>query len=529
MTMNLFISYSSKSREAVEHLATDLHDLGYTVWFDRELTGGHQWWGAILGQIRDCDVFIFALTPESLESDPCELEWKYARDCHKRILPIQLGDISMAVVPAGLQEIQLVDYRERGMSQLAALNRSIVKLPPPKPLPNPLPLEPETPLSPLVRFGEQIDAPSLSADEQILLVAKLRPFIEDTSTREDAQALLKRLRRRDDLLARTAEEIGRLLGEITRVKLATVATVSPFIEVPHPKAVLDCTFTPNDPRSIYSVCSDKVTRSWRLYYERSADLSEDTDHNYKIEYQYIGKTEIVQCVSISLDAEFCLVGGDSGFAHLWAINDLERFAFIPHGAPINGVAFSHNTRLIMTAGEDGKVKVWETLADYPLKVLEHGGKLRDVATSPIDNYAVSCGTDSVIRLWVINYAAELRRLEGHTSSVNSVSFSPNGRHILSGSSDWTVRLWDAATGNEIRQFLGHSGRVSSVAFAPNGQYVVSAAADKRAILWDLETGEEVFHFLGHTDRINSVAFSPDGKYIVTASHDKTARVWETGL
>jgi hypothetical protein len=66
--MNIFISYSRKSRTVVETLAIDLEALGYTVWFDRDLAGGHDWWDEILHSIRRCNLFLYALTPESIES-----------------------------------------------------------------------------------------------------------------------------------------------------------------------------------------------------------------------------------------------------------------------------------------------------------------------------------------------------------------------------------------------------------------------------------------------------------------------------
>lgn len=529
--MNLFISYSSKSREAVQQLASDLSDLGYTVWFDRELTGGHQWWAAILGQIRDCDVFIFALTPESLESFPCELEWKYARDCHKRILPVQLAEVRLASIPAGLQELQLVDYREQGKSQQAALNRALVKLPPAKPLPDPLPAEPPTPLSPLVRFGEQIDAPTLSGDEQILLVAKLRPFLDDADTKADALALLKRLRRRDDLLARTADEIGRLLdGGGSHQPEPTLETRQATHILPHEEGVYCAIVIGSDEFLTGSV--NGVLSQWRIQPKYAQTFVIGPDEPTAQTYQ-LGQGVLRSIVFSPNASQIAVVGDESKiYTVKYPIRQEPFIDFAAHNRTVNSVAFTSDGKRLLSASDDGQVIIW-SLKDGHLvsnkATLTHGDKARSVATSPVEDYAVSAGTDAIIRLWSISRRFELRRFEGHTSSVNSVAFSSDGRYVVSGSSDWTVRLWDATNGKEIHQFLGHSGRVSSVAFAPDGKHIVSAAADKRAIIWDIDRGAEMCHFVGHTDRINSVAFSPDGKYIVTASHDKTARVWETGL
>jgi hypothetical protein len=77
--MRIFISYRSTDRALVTQLVQDFEDLGYSdIWFDQELTGGHAWWDAILQNINQCDLFVFALTPVSLESEPCRREYQYA-------------------------------------------------------------------------------------------------------------------------------------------------------------------------------------------------------------------------------------------------------------------------------------------------------------------------------------------------------------------------------------------------------------------------------------------------------------------
>jgi len=61
----LFLSYGRENAAKVQALATDLADLDHEVWFDRELTGGQVWWDQILARVRACDVFVFALSPDS--------------------------------------------------------------------------------------------------------------------------------------------------------------------------------------------------------------------------------------------------------------------------------------------------------------------------------------------------------------------------------------------------------------------------------------------------------------------------------
>ena len=75
--------------------------------------------------------------------------------------------------------------------------------------------------------------------------------------------------------------------------------------------------------------------------------------------------------------------------------------------------------------------------------------------------------------------AELRKFEGHTSSVYSVAFS--GKQVVSGSADNTVRLWDVESGAELRKFEGHTKYVTSVAFS--GKQVASGSQDKTVRLW----------------------------------------------
>ena len=108
--MGLFISYSSQDKGAIEPLRSALNRAHQQVWMDEELGGGEAWWRTILEQIRSCEVFIVALSDNSLASKPCQAEVRYARALQRPILPVQIGPVTnLRVTP--LAETQIIDFR----------------------------------------------------------------------------------------------------------------------------------------------------------------------------------------------------------------------------------------------------------------------------------------------------------------------------------------------------------------------------------------------------------------------------------
>jgi hypothetical protein len=216
--VTLFISYSSADADVVGALERNLESFGKKVWRDNEVTGGQAWWAAILEQIRACDVFIFALSPNSLESDPCALEFGYAKALGLPILPVEIGE-----VPAesrrnyAVYNEQIVDYRTYTPDAAIALMRAVSEREGArKPLPDPLPPEPPTPYEYLLRLSSVIRMREpISYEEQRRLIGEFRDALgreRNESVRKSIRGLLGELKERPETSHSVETEIEELLA-----------------------------------------------------------------------------------------------------------------------------------------------------------------------------------------------------------------------------------------------------------------------------------------------------------------------------
>ena len=209
--MPIFITYARKDREAVQALTGDLERARNAVWLDNELTGGQAWWDTILGQIRACDLYMFALTPESLKSRACNSELDYAIALGRPLLPVLIQDVHLSLAPPAIANTQMVDYRTRTIETSIALISAVANRQAAPPLPDPLPVPPPPPMSYMNEFRELVDGPFLTYQQQNHLLADLRGYLDnDDDDRVAALQLLHALRRRRDI----AESIGRELDQL---------------------------------------------------------------------------------------------------------------------------------------------------------------------------------------------------------------------------------------------------------------------------------------------------------------------------
>ncbi len=212
--MNLFLSYARQDQQKAQALASLLTELGQNVWLDRKLTGGQPWWDFILRQIEQVDAMVVLISPASQHSQACGAERVYAMALGKAVLPVLVEPVAHETLPADLQMLQIIDYRQRSEEAAIQLARAIGILRPAPQLPDPLPPAPPVPLSYLSGIGHRLVAPTLGLDEQVAIASQLETAMRaaDLDERSTAQELLRVLSQRPDLYAETHLRISRLIS-----------------------------------------------------------------------------------------------------------------------------------------------------------------------------------------------------------------------------------------------------------------------------------------------------------------------------
>jgi hypothetical protein len=225
--MVVFISYSRQDADIADLLRQDIERAKRPVWIDGELTGGQEWWETILGQIRGCSLFVFALSPNSLRSKPCMAELHYALALGRPLLPVMVRDTSVQLAPPEIGNAQIVDYRQRNADTAFALVNALVAAPPAPELPSPLPPPPLVPMSYMNTYREQVEADSLAYHDQAALYVELRSHLQDDDGREAAVDLLRRLRQRRDIVESVGKDIDALLAGVPDAVVTPVVPRAP--------------------------------------------------------------------------------------------------------------------------------------------------------------------------------------------------------------------------------------------------------------------------------------------------------------
>ncbi|MEL6408268.1 MAG: TIR domain-containing protein [Chloroflexota bacterium] len=133
--MKIFISYKRRDEAVARKLHDRITTWGYQAWLDVEdIKPGEEWDTAIHKGLRDANIVIGLLTPESLASDNVLDEWAYALSTGKRLFLLWIREIQEANMPPRYIRLQRIDMRndeESGFERLRVALASDAKIIPP--------------------------------------------------------------------------------------------------------------------------------------------------------------------------------------------------------------------------------------------------------------------------------------------------------------------------------------------------------------------------------------------------------------
>jgi len=112
-TGQILISYSRRDRNLVKKLYADLENLGFSLWRDlHDIEGGEPFWEEIKQGIDACESVVLCMSNDSLTSKFVQMEWHYARQQGKRVVPVVINDVNFDHLPRWMGRIDWKDFRK---------------------------------------------------------------------------------------------------------------------------------------------------------------------------------------------------------------------------------------------------------------------------------------------------------------------------------------------------------------------------------------------------------------------------------
>ncbi|MGE5376701.1 MAG: toll/interleukin-1 receptor domain-containing protein, partial [Bacteroidota bacterium] len=108
----LFISYSRKDIDAVRKLTQAFSAQGMEFWIDWEgIPPTVDWWPEVEKGIEESDIFVFNISPDSINSKVCRQEIEHAVKNGKRLVPLVLRDVQADECPPEISSHNWIFFR----------------------------------------------------------------------------------------------------------------------------------------------------------------------------------------------------------------------------------------------------------------------------------------------------------------------------------------------------------------------------------------------------------------------------------
>jgi WD40 repeat protein len=577
MMTQVFIAYAQPDVAIMTPIRQSLQRQGFTVWSSQtDISTGEAFQRAIKRGIEEADNLIYLISPDSLTSNYCQFELKYATTLKKRVIPILVRPLSSEASNTTLKALQYIDLTDNANTAdylsdeselIKTLNHDAEYYAQHKGL-----------LVKALKWKRQQQNPSvllrgydLRRADAWLKTAKRRSLHPATDLHSDfieaslAQPPLSSIdvfisySSADGDLARRLNDALQSQGKTTWFDQESIAagTADFQQEINRGIEASDNILFILSPRSITSpYCQTEVdyaaSLNKRFVTVLHHPINTDELHPQLAKVQWLDfsqhrsnfTTHFNQLIrALDTDREhvrnhtkwlqqaiewkhkdqsddLLLRGTECAIAVQW-LEEARHHQKIPTVTD-DQIAFINTSQAAEESEarrEKRRLVIFQSLLAAVSVLFLVAGGASLLAFRQNVRLTLDAEAEQISRSLTINPA------EGLFNALDLVNKSQSRLQGLGDSVRSTLR--DAIGFTVERQRLSNSGdAVWSAVYSPDGQIIASGGFDRVIRLWGQDGSPIGQPFEGHTAEIWSVAFSPDGEAIASSSSDSTVRLWD---
>ncbi len=516
--MKVFLSYSRADMAFIDGLQEALAQHGIKVHVDRQdIEKGEEWWARIKELITQADTIIFALSPDSVQSEVCQKEVDFAESLNKRFVPIVVRSVDGLDVPDALARLNYIfflaeprlgvsgDFDAAVAELVRALETNIGWI------------REHTRLGALAGRWEDHGRPS-----DLVLRGDDLTRAEDWLTSRPPKAPSPSDRHRAFITEsrRAATRRQRLMLSAATIALVVALGLAGFATWQR------------------SIAIENETRATR---ERDRALIGQSLFLTKTAAEKLEQGDALGAVLLNLAA---LPDAESGVTRpLVPEAEAGLHLAVSKGGVAQAIVgvqrdvalqFSPDSHYLLTmAGPsaffgDLAARVWNLETGAAELVIS--GKVVKALFTPDQSAIVSLLQDGrfVVRSWP--GGSEKQDFKAFENKPDEFAISPDGKLVAGAGYAGLLGLWQLSDGHEVASTTAHDGKnIAKVIFSPDGSHLATAGWNGKATIWKLPGLNPVAQLTGHDEMVSDVIYSADSRRLVTFSNSH-ARLWnaETG-
>lgn len=489
--VSVFISYAREDGQFTSRLDESLRLQGIGVNGDWKLVRGAKYEEQLRQMILESDIFIFVISPNSVDSRPCFTEAELASEMLKKIIPVVYQDCAEASLHSAIREPQWTFLRDSddfvsGVQGLVeAINTDFDLLPEHRRI--------LTSAETWVRMGRQksylLRKQSLKKAEDWFMKANLTPNKLPIPTRLQTEYLFE---------SKRARKKG---TRITFLIVTCIAILMSFL-------------------SVFGLTQARMAQENAA--KAKANEAEAIENAEEAKKQQKKAEEALESEKIAKkDAQDALEREKT--AKKETQNALGRETVAKNLAEQKRLEAEKQT--LIAKEERIKAEQQTVIAEQQTTIAE---QQRNEAIKLLNTLE---RTDQV----GIPYFKAIMR--GHEGEVRNAFFTQSGNEVISVGSDGTVRVWDTGTGKSIVAPLKgqNDERIVEASISPDARFIFTTTISKdylrwRVIIWELSSEkveEKDSISIDSIDKYGSSTFakvSPNAEFIF-ASDGKLSKVW----